>query len=71
LTSIVILITDELKHDLEVFGIEVSEVARSALEKEVKRIKRIKAKEAGVKLGKMLVDVSDEDILKSSRKSLC
>jgi post-segregation antitoxin (ccd killing protein) len=69
LTSITVRIPDEMKKDIETLKIEVSEVTRTALENEVKRLKREKAKEAAAKLSKLLATVPDEEIKQAVRKS--
>ena len=69
LTSITVRIPDELKRDIEVFRVKVSDVTRSALENEVKRLKRKRAEEAAQKLSTLLAKVSDEEIIKAVRES--
>ncbi len=68
MTSITVRIPDDLKKELEALGVEVSEVTRSALENEVKRLKRKKAKEAAEKLGRLLANVLDEEIIRAVRE---
>ena len=65
MTSVTVRIPDDLKKELEALGVEVSEVTRSALENEVKRLKRKKAKEAAEKLGRLLANVLDEEIIRA------
>ena len=65
MTSITVRIPEELKKELEVLGVEVSQVTRSALEAEIRRIRREKAREAAEKLGKLLAKVPDKEILKA------
>jgi post-segregation antitoxin (ccd killing protein) len=69
MTSVTVRIPDDLKREMEALGVKVSEVTRSALENEVKRLRRKKAKEAAEKLGNMLADVPDEVIMKVMRES--
>ena len=69
MTSVTVRIPDDLKREMEALGVKVSEVTRSALENEVKRLRRKKAKEAAEKLGNMLADVPDEVIMKAVRES--
>jgi len=69
MTSITVRIPDDLKKEMDALGVKVSEVTRSALENEVKRLRRKKAKEAAKKLGKMLADIPDEAIVKAVRES--
>ena len=68
MTSVTVRIPDDLKRELETLGVEVSEVTRIALENEVMRLKRKKAKEAGENLGRLLVNVPDEEILRAVRE---
>ncbi len=69
MTSVTVRIPDELKREIDSLGVEVSEVTRSALENEVRRIKKAKAKDAAAKLGKMLANVPDEEIIGAIRES--
>jgi predicted transcriptional regulator len=69
MTSVTVRIPAELKREIDSLGVEVSEVTRSALENEVRRIKKAKAKDAAVKLGKLLADVPDEEIISAIRES--
>ncbi|HEX9914812.1 MAG TPA: hypothetical protein VGB32_07835 [Candidatus Bathyarchaeia archaeon] len=69
MTSVTVRISDGLKREIDALGVEVSEVTRSALENEVKRLKRKKAKEAAEKLGRLLANVPDEVIVKAVRES--
>ncbi len=69
MTSVTVRIPDDLKKEMEALGVKVSEVTRTALENEVKRLRRKKAKEAAEKLGNMLADVPDEVIMKAMRES--
>jgi post-segregation antitoxin (ccd killing protein) len=68
MTSVTVRIPDDLKRELETLGVEVSEVTRAALENEVKRLKRKKAKEAAEKLGRLLANVPDEEIIRAVRE---
>jgi post-segregation antitoxin (ccd killing protein) len=69
MTSVTVRIPDELKRQIDALGVEVSEVTRSALENEVRRLKQAKAKEAAEKLGKILANVTDEEIINAIRES--
>ena len=69
MTSITVRISDEMKKDIETLKIEVSEVTRTALENEVKRLKRIKAEKAVANLSKLLAKVPDEEIKQAVRES--
>ena len=69
MTSITVRVSENLKREIETLGVEISEVTRTALENEVKRLKRKKAKEAAEKLGKHLADVPDEAITNAVRES--
>ena len=69
LTSITVRIPDDLKRELEALKVEVSEVTRSALENEVKRLKRERATEAAKKLSVLLAGLSDEAIVQAIRES--
>jgi post-segregation antitoxin (ccd killing protein) len=69
MTSITVRIPDDLKKEIEALGVEVSEVTRTALMSEVKRLKREKAKEAAEKLSRLLANVPDEAITRAVRES--
>jgi len=69
MTSITVRVSENLKREIETLGVEISEVTRTALENEVKRLKRNKANEAAEKLGKLLADVPDEAITNAVRES--
>jgi post-segregation antitoxin (ccd killing protein) len=69
MTSITVRVPENLKKEIDSLGVEISEVTRTALENEVKRLKRIKAKEAAEKLGKLLADIPDEAITNAVRES--
>ena len=69
MTSITVRIPDDLKRELEALKVEVSEVTRSALENEVKRLKRERATEAAKKLSALLAGLSDEAIIQAIRES--
>ncbi len=69
MTSITVRVPENLKREIDSLGVEISEVTRTALENEVKRLKRKKAKEAAEKLGKLLADVPDETITNAVRES--
>lgn len=69
MTSITVRVPENLKRELDALHIEISEVTRTALENEVKRLKRKKAKEAAEKLGKLLADIPDEAITNAVRES--
>ena len=69
MTSITVRIPDDLKRDIEELKVEVSEVTRSALENEVKKLKRERATEAAKKLGALLAGLSDEAIIQAIRES--
>jgi post-segregation antitoxin (ccd killing protein) len=69
MTSITVRIPDDLKKEIEALGVEVSEVTRTALMSEVKRLKREKAKEAAEKLSRLLTNVPDEAITRAVRES--
>lgn len=69
MTSITVRIPDELKREIDELGVEVSEVTRTAIEKEVKRLKMEKAKEAAQKLSRLLASIPDEKILEAVRET--
>jgi len=69
LTSITVRIPDDLKRDIEALKVEVSEVTRSALENEVKRLKRERAADAARRLSVLLASLSDEAIIQAVRES--
>ena len=69
MTSITVRIPDEMKKDIENLKIEVSEVTRRALENEVMRRKRERAKKAAKELGVLLKDVPREELAKAVRES--
>jgi len=64
MTSITVRIPDDLKKEIETLGVKVSEVTHTALENEVKR----QAKDAAEKLGRLLVNVSDGEIIRAVRE---
>jgi len=69
MTSITVRIPDDLKKEIEALGVQVSQVTRTALEDEVRRLKREKAKQAAEKLSRLLADVPDEAITRAVRES--
>jgi predicted transcriptional regulator len=69
MTSVTVRIPPELKREIEELRIQVSEVTRSALENEVKRLKRKRAAEAAEKLGELLANIPDQAIIKVVRES--
>lgn len=69
MTSITVRIPDDLKKEIEELGVQVSQVTRTALEDEVRRLKREKAKQAAEKLSRLLADVPDEAITRAVRGS--
>ena len=69
MTSITVRIPDEMKRDIELLKIEVSEVTRTALENEVKRVKRERAKEAASSLSNLLSAITDDEIKRAVRES--
>lgn len=69
MTSITVRIPDDLKRDIEALKVEVSEVTRSALENEVKRLKRERAADAARRLSVLLASLSDEAIIQAVRES--
>ncbi len=69
MTSITVRIPDELKRDIDELGIQVSELTRTAIENEVKRLRRQKAKQAAKKLGAILASIPDDEIVKSVRET--
>jgi len=69
MTSITVRIPDDLKREIDELGVQVSDVTRTAIENEVKRLKREKAKEAAKKLSGLLASISDEEIVKAVRET--
>jgi len=69
MASITVRVPDDLKKDIDALGVKVSEVTRTALENEVRKLKRMKAEEAAEKLGRLLAKVPDEEIVKAVRDS--
>lgn len=69
MASITVRISDELKKELQDFGINISEVTRKALRAEVERIQEQNAHEAAKNLSRLLRDIPDEDIIKSIRET--
>ena len=69
MTSITVRIPDEMKKEIETLKIEVSEVTRTALEDEIKRVKREKAKLAAASLSNLLSSLPDEEITRAIRES--
>lgn len=69
MASITVRIPDELKKEVEDADVEIDEVTRRALEEEVERIKAERAREAAEKLGNLLSDIPDEEIIKAIRET--
>jgi post-segregation antitoxin (ccd killing protein) len=69
MASITVRVPDDLKKEIDALGVQVSEVTRTALENEVRKLKRMKAEEAAEKLGRLLAKVPDEEIVKAVRDS--
>jgi len=69
MASITVRVSDDLKKEIDALGVQVSEVTRTALENEVRKLKRMKAEEAAEKLGRLLAKVPDEEIVKAVRDS--
>jgi len=69
MTSITVRIPDDLKREIDELGVKVSEVTRAAIENEVKRLRREKAKEAAMMLGRLLAYLPDEEIVKAVRET--
>ena len=69
MTSITVRIPDDLKKDIEELGVQISDVTRTALENEVKRLKREKADEAAQRLSRLLAQVPDEAITRAVRET--
>lgn len=62
-TVISIRVPDETKRDIDRYGIEVSAVARKAIEEEIRRRKLEEAVEAAEELGDYLSRVPEHQIL--------
>jgi predicted transcriptional regulator len=69
MASVTVRIPPELKREIEELRVQVSEVTRSALENEVKRLKRKRAAEAAETLGELLANIPDQAIIKAIRES--
>ena len=63
-TVISIRVPDETKHDIDKYGIEVSSVARRAIEEEIRRRKLEEATEAAEELGDYFSKIPEERVLK-------
>ena len=63
-TVISIRVPDETKQDIDKYGIEVSSVARRAIEEEIRRRKLEEATEAAEELGDYFSKIPEEQALK-------
>ena len=63
-TVISIRVPDETKQDIDKYGIEVSSVARRAIEEEIRRRKLEEATEAAEELGDYFSKIPEEQVLK-------
>jgi len=63
-TVISIRVPDETKQDIDKYGIEVSSVARRAIEEEIRRRKLEEATEAAEELGDYFSKIPEERVLK-------
>jgi predicted transcriptional regulator len=63
-TVISIRVPDETKSDIDKYGIEVSSVARRAIEEEIRRRKLEEATEAAEELGDYFSKIPEEQVLK-------
>ena len=62
-TVISIRVPDETKQDIDKYGIEVSSVARRAIEEEIRRRKLEEATEAAEELGEYFSKTPEEQVL--------
>ncbi|HEX9915621.1 MAG TPA: hypothetical protein VGB32_11940 [Candidatus Bathyarchaeia archaeon] len=62
-TVISIRVPDETKQDIDKYGIEVSSVARRAIEEEIRRRKLEEATEAAEELGDYFSKIPEEQVL--------
>jgi len=62
-TVISIRVSDDTKHEIDKYGIEVSAVARKAIEEEIRRKKLEEAAEAAQALGEIFSRVPEEQLL--------
>jgi antitoxin CcdA len=63
-TVISIRVPNETKQDIDKYGIEVSTVARKAIEEEIRRRKLEEATEAAEELGDYFSKIPEEQVLK-------
>jgi antitoxin CcdA len=63
-TVISIRVPNETKQDIDKYGIEVSTVARKAIEEEIRRRKLEEATEAAEELGNYFSKIPEEQVLK-------
>ena len=62
-TVISIRVPDETKHEIDKYGIEVSAVARKAIEEEIRRRKLEEAAEAAQELGDIFSRIPEDQLL--------
>ena len=68
-TVISIRVPDETKKNIDKYGIEVSAIARKAIEQEIDKIKLQEAREAAKKLGEFFEEIPEEKIIESIRET--
>ena len=67
--TITIRIPTEIKKGIHKYGIQVSTVVREALQEEIRKKKLEELKKAAERLGELLANVPDEEIVKSIRET--
>lgn len=67
--TITVRIPKEVKNDIQRYKIKISKVVRKALEEEIKRRKLEELKEAADRLGELLAQIPDEEIVKTIKET--
>lgn len=68
-TVISIRVPDETKEDIDRYGIEVSTVARKAIDEEIERRKLEEARKAAETLGDFLRQIPEEKLLETLKEA--
>jgi predicted transcriptional regulator len=68
-TVISIRVPDETKKNIDKYGLEVSAIARKAIEQEIEKIKLQEAREAAKKLGEFFEAIPEEKVIESIRET--
>ena len=68
-TVISLRVTDETKKDIDKYGIEVSTIAREAIEKEIEKRKLEEAREAAKTLGEFFNQIPETRIIETIKET--